>query len=154
MHPEFEIIPETSSDEPDSALHTGRVVPMYTAAGNITTRVFRTLTHRIIEGLSPAPEDPLPPAIRERLKFLDYWEAVRSIHFPPGDADIGRLNAFRSPGHVRLIFEEFFWLEVGLALKRAKARQARGIQFELNEGIREKIKAMLPFKPTGRRSAC
>jgi ATP-dependent DNA helicase RecG len=149
MHPEFEVIPESNSDEPDAALHTGRVVPIYTAAGNITTRVFRTLTHRIIEGLSPAPEDPLPTEIRDRLKFLDYWDAVQTVHFPPADADIGRLNAFRSPGHVRLIFEEFFWLEVGLALKRAKARQARGIQFELNEGIREKIKAMLPFKPTG-----
>ncbi len=149
MHPEFEVIPETGGDEPDSALHTGRVVPIYEAAGNITTRVFRALTHRIIEGISPAPEDPLPVAIRERLKLLDYWEAVRAVHFPPPESDIARLNAFRSPGHWRLIFEEFFWLEVGLALKRAKARQARGIQFELNERIREQIKAMLPFRPTG-----
>jgi ATP-dependent DNA helicase RecG len=149
MHPEYEVIPETSGDEPDSALHTGRVVPVYEAAGNITARVFRTLTHRIIEGLSPSPEDPLPVAIRERLKFLGYWEAVRAVHFPPPEADIERLNKFRSPGHVRLIFEEFFWLEVGLALKRAKARQALGIQFEVNDRIREKIKAMLPFKPTG-----
>ena len=149
MHPEFEIIPEAGGDEPDAALHTGRLVPIYEAAGNITTRVFRTLTHRIIESVSPIPEDPLPAAIRERLGLIDYWDAVRAVHFPPADADVARLNAFRSPGHFRLIFEEFFWLEVGLALKRAKARQARGIQFELNEQIREKIKAMLPFKPTG-----
>lgn len=148
MHPEFEIIPEAEGDEPESALHTGRLVPIYEAAGNITTRVFRTLTHRIIEGLSPAPLDPLPASIRERHQLLDYWEAVRTVHFPPPESDVARLNAFRSAGHVRLIFEEFFWLEVGLALKRAKARQVRGIQFELNDRIREKIKAMLPFKPT------
>ena len=148
MHPEFEVIPEAGDDEPDAAIHTGRLVPVYEAAGKITTRVFRTLTHRILETLPPAP-DPLPAAMRERLKLMDYWEAVRAVHFPPAASDVRTLNAFRSPGHWRLIFEEFFWLEVGLALKRAKARQALGIQFELNDRIRERIKAMLPFKPTG-----
>ena len=148
MHPEFEVIPEAGDDEPDAAIHTGRLVPVYEAAGKITTRVFRTLTHRILENLPPVP-DPLPAAMRERLKLMDYWEAVRAVHFPPADSDVRALKAFRSPGHWRLIFEEFFWLEVGLALKRAKARQAVGIQFELNDRIREQIKAMLPFKPTG-----
>ena len=59
------------------------------------------------------------------------------------------LNAFRTPAHWRLIFEEFFWLECGLSLKRSKARLQPGISFELNDRVREKIKAMLPFKPTG-----
>jgi ATP-dependent DNA helicase RecG len=58
-------------------------------------------------------------------------------------------NASRSPAHFRLIFEEFFWLECGLAFKRAQARKAEGIRFELNDQIREKLKMMLPFKPTG-----
>ena len=59
------------------------------------------------------------------------------------------LNAFRTPAHWRLIFEEFFWLECGLTLKRAKARVQPGVAFELTDRVREKIKAMLPFKPTG-----
>jgi len=149
MHPDFEVIPETAEDEPEAAaLHTGRLVAIYEAAGKITTRVFRTLLHRILTTLAPVA-DPIPTGIRERLKLLDYWEAVKAVHFPPAENDVRTLNAFRSPAHWRLIFEEFFWLEMGLALKRAKARQARGIQFSLHDGIREKIKAMLPFKPTG-----
>jgi ATP-dependent DNA helicase RecG len=48
-----------------------------------------------------------------------------------------------------LIFEEFFWLECGFALKRSQARRERGIAFELNDRARGKILAMLPFKPTG-----
>jgi ATP-dependent DNA helicase RecG len=59
------------------------------------------------------------------------------------------LNNYRTPAQWRLIFEEFFWLECGLSLKRAKARLQPGISFELNERVREKIKTMLPFKPTG-----
>jgi ATP-dependent DNA helicase RecG len=48
-----------------------------------------------------------------------------------------------------MIFEEFFWLECGLALKRATARKQTGIAFELSAQAREQIKRMLPFKPTG-----
>jgi ATP-dependent DNA helicase RecG len=59
------------------------------------------------------------------------------------------LNAFRSPAQFRLIFEEFFWLETGLALKRNNARIQPGIAFDLNDRVRAQIKAMLPFKPTG-----
>ena len=58
------------------------------------------------------------------------------------------LGAYRTPGQFRLIFEEFFFLECGLALKRAKSRAVVGIKFELNDGAREKIKQILPFKPT------
>ena len=53
------------------------------------------------------------------------------------------------PAQFRLIFEEFFWLECGVALKRSKARMVPGIAFELNDRVREQIKTMLPFKPTG-----
>jgi ATP-dependent DNA helicase RecG len=145
MHPEFEVIPD--DDEPEAALHTGRIVPIYEAAAKVTTRVFRVLTSRVLETLAPI-EDPLPAAVRQRLKLLSYWDCLRELHFPNSKENIRTLNAFRSAAHWRLIFEEFFWLECGLALKRAKARQTAGIAFELNDRIREKIKSMLPFKPT------
>ncbi len=58
------------------------------------------------------------------------------------------MNAFRSQAQFRLIFEEFFWLECGVALKRSKARTLPGVAFEITDKVREQIKAMLPFKPT------
>ncbi|MBK5292510.1 MAG: DEAD/DEAH box helicase, partial [Acidobacteriia bacterium] len=145
MHPEFEVIPD--EDDPEAALHTGRIVPIYEAAGKVTTRVFRQLIYRILESVSNI-EDPLPPSILQRLKLPLYWDAIRQLHFPSAEADLRTLNNFASPAHYRLIFEEFFWLECGLAQKRAKAREVTGIAFQLNDAIREKIKAMLPFKPT------
>ncbi|MBV9770823.1 MAG: ATP-dependent DNA helicase RecG [Bryobacterales bacterium] len=147
MHPEYEILAGDDS-EGDAALHTGRIVPIYEAAGKVTTRVFRSLVHRVLESIEPF-EDHLPPSLRERLKLPDLWTAVRALHFPGSDADPRLLNAYRTPAQWRLIFEEFFWLECGLALKRSKARLQPGISFELNDRVREKIKKMLPFKPTG-----
>jgi len=146
MHPEHEIL--SSEEESDASLHTGRVVPIYEAAGKITTRIFRTLVDRILRELGPAP-DALPTEISQRLKFPDRNTALRALHFPPPDSDLRLLNAFRSPAQFRLIFEEFFWLECGLELKRAKARLYPGIAFALTDRVREQIKAMLPFKPTG-----
>ncbi|MCX6633630.1 MAG: ATP-dependent DNA helicase RecG, partial [Acidobacteria bacterium] len=120
LHPEFEIL--TDDEEGESPLHTGRVTPIYEAAGKVTTRLFRVLANRVLEAL-PALPDPLPKAILDRLKLPDYWTAARQIHFPPADSDQRLLNGFRSPAQFRMIFEEFFWLECGLALKKSKARQ-------------------------------
>ena len=152
LHPEFEILAGDDEDG-EAALHVGRIVPIYEGTGKLTTRIIRTWIHRIlktIEGEHAAPlEDALPGFLRDRLKLPDRWRAIRDVHFPPPESDLRLLNGFRSPAQFRLIFEEFFWLECGVALKRGKARTMPGVQFELNDRVREKIKAMLPFKPTG-----
>ncbi|HUK14920.1 MAG TPA: ATP-dependent DNA helicase RecG [Bryobacteraceae bacterium] len=147
LHPEFEIL---SGDDEDgeAALHVGRIVPIYEGVSKLTTRILRTFTHRILEALAPL-DDPLPQFLRDRLKLPDCWTAVRQTHFPPPASDLRLLNNFRSPGQFRLIFEEFFWLECGVALKRSKARTLPGIAFAIDDRVRERIKAMLPFKPTG-----
>ena len=147
LHPEFEIL-AGEDDDGETSLHTGRVVPIYEAVSKMTTRVLRTIVHRVLESLDPL-EDHLPPQIRQRLKFPDRWTAIRQTHFPPPEADLRLLNQFRSPEQVRLIFEEFFWLECGITLKRRNARTLPGIAFAIDDRIREKVKAMLPFKPTG-----
>jgi ATP-dependent DNA helicase RecG len=146
LHPEYEIL--TDDDAAEAALHLGRVVPIYEAVSKISTRLLRAMMHRILESLPPV-EDQLPEEVRQRLKLPDRWTAIQETHFPPQDTDMRLVNAFRSQAQFRLIFEEFFWLECGVALKRSKARTMPGISFELTEGVREKVKAMLPFKPTG-----
>src|SRR5258707_64866 len=146
MHPEYEIL--SADEDGDASLHTGRVVPVYTAVSRVNPRVLRVLVDRILQSL-PAVQDPLPPHILANLKLPSRAAAIRELHFPPPETDLRLLNAFRTPAQYRLIFEEFFWLECGLELKRAKARLNPGIPFALSERVREQIKAMLPFKPTG-----
>jgi ATP-dependent DNA helicase RecG len=147
MHPEYEILAE--DEDGDVSLHTGRIVPVYEAAGKVTTRALRTLIHRILESVAPLRDDPIPEHIRAQLKLPDRWSAIKELHFPAAEADLRVLNSFRSPSQYRLIFEEFFWLECGLELKRAKARLQPGIAFALTDRVRERVKQMLPFRPTG-----
>jgi len=147
MHPETEIL---TGDEEDSEtqLHTGRIVPVYEAISKVNTRILRVLLHRVLEDL-PELEDRLPERIRRELRLPSRMEAIRDAHFPPAGTPVRMLNEFRSPAQFRLIFEEFFWLECGLEIKRRKARLMPGIEFHLTDQVREQIKKLLPFKPTG-----
>jgi ATP-dependent DNA helicase RecG len=144
IQPEVEIL----SGEEEQSLHIGRIVPVYEAAGKISTRIFRKLLYYILEEL-PLPDDELPQSVRERTGLPELSVALRQVHLPDSDSDLNLLNEFRSPAQVRLIFDEFFWLECGLVLKKSKAKTAAGIAFKITEGVREQIKKMLPFKPTG-----
>ena len=144
VHPEFEIM---RGDDPENKLHLGRIAPIYKAFGKVTPRMLRGMMHRALAAVPD--DDPIPEAVRRRLGLLHRKEALHAVHFPPEGADMRLLEARRTPAQFRLIFEEFFFLECGLALKRAKSRAAKGVAFELNDGAREKIKRILPFKPTG-----
>lgn len=146
IQPEIEVL--SSEDESEEGLHTGRVVPIYEAAGKISTRVFRVLIHRVLQDV-PAPEDALPRSVRARVGLPDLATAIREVHEPSTDSDLRLLNAFRTAAQQRLIFDEFFWLECGLALKKSRAKAVTGIPFTVRESAREQIKKMLPFKPTG-----
>jgi len=147
LHPEFELL-TSDDDEGESALHVGRIVPIYEAAGKVNTRILRNILWYVLTSIKGI-DDPLPEALRRFLKLPDLWQAVRETHFPPPESDMRLLNGFRSQQQFRLIFEEFFWLECGLALKRRKASAMPGIPFQLSDRVREQIVKLLPFKPTG-----
>jgi len=156
IQPQFEIIgePPGPGEEPDpeglaaQSLEVGRIVPIYEAAGKLTTRWFRRVIHGALANLFPELPDGLPPAIIQRHRLAPRREAFQVVHFPEaGEAFLDLLNG-RTPAHRRLIYEELFFLEVGLELKRRRLRQQPGISFELNERVRAAIKKILPFHPT------
>jgi ATP-dependent DNA helicase RecG len=84
----------------------------------------------------------------ERLALPDRETALREVHFPPEGTAMGQLQAASTPAHRRLIFEELFFLELGLELKRRRVRERLGVGFETNEKVREAIREVLPFHPT------
>ena len=93
--------------------------------------------------------DPLPAEILARYKFPSRREAIQFVHFPPATESVDALNSFRSQAHQRLIFEEFFFYQLSVAMRKKSAQQQAGIAFRVREpAIREAIKRVLPFKPT------
>jgi ATP-dependent DNA helicase RecG len=144
-HPEFEVL--TEDGDPGEALDMGRIVPVYETVGKISTKQLRRFIMRALEVVGEI-DDAMPSEILRRFRLPQLAKAVEEVHEPPKDSNLEALNNRRSPGHWRLIFEEFFWLEFGLLRKQREVKRSPGIAFELNEAIREKVKGMLPFKPT------
>ena len=157
-HPQFEILDGGSSDERLTAedageiesLEVGRIVPIYeaTAGGRLTSRWFRRIIHGALGKLAQEIPDGLPSALCRRLQLLDRRAAFQQVHFPQTGEAFADLANSCTPAHRRLIFEELFFLEVGMELKRRRMRQRTGIAFELNDRVREAIKKVLPFHPT------
>ncbi len=145
-HPDFEVLPEDG--DPELALHMGRIVSVYEAVGKISAKQMRRFVSGALEAAVEL-HDALPPETLERFQLPGLSQAVTRVHDPAVDSNLEELNTRRSPGHRRLIFEEFFWLELGLLRKQREVKRSPGIGFLLTAEIREKVKQMLPFKPTG-----
>ncbi|MFQ5925801.1 MAG: ATP-dependent DNA helicase RecG [Terriglobia bacterium] len=146
VQPQYEIL--SGGSEPADSTEIGRIVPIYEAAGPVSSRVFRRMVYQTLRSLDAALPDPLPAELRDRYRFPDRRAALWQTHFPEAQVNTSELERFRTPAQQRLIFEEFFFLQLGLALRRRQARQMAGIAFQLNEQIREAIKKILPFHPT------
>jgi ATP-dependent DNA helicase RecG len=151
IQPQYELLPELGAGiaAAGNSLEVGRIVPIYEAAGNgrLTSRFFRRVVHYVLETLSGI-EDPLPASLAAEYRLIPRWQAIRDVHFPPRDTRLADLEAFRSPPHLRLIFEELFFFEAGLAWKRATAKSQPGISFRADAAVRDKLKSILPFHPT------
>ena len=162
IQPTFEILPEPGRDAGEDAefttLEMGRIVPVYHSLGGTTPwgakltsrwlrRVLWTLFRDLAENHVEADET-LPRALIERLGLPNRMQALRDLHFPPAETSLTELQAARTPAHRRLIFEELWYLELGLELKRRKLRERAGTAFQTDSKVREALKQILPFKPT------
>ena len=158
INPDYEIIDsEGTPADPEDALtiHTGRIVPVYEKAGAMTPKLQRRLVFDVLAQMPGDLPDPFPDEVRRRLALPDRLTALAAAHFPPADTPVDRLNAFRTPAQIRLIFEEFFLFQLGIMLrKQAAVRESKPRTIAVDDRIRESARSILPFRLTeGQRSA-
>ncbi len=153
MQPQFEILhdPSVASDDEEKkweSLEVGRIVPIYEATGKLTSKWFRRVVHGALENLTEDVPDAIPAVVRGRMGLMPRREAFWLAHWPDAGESFAKLQTARTPAHIRLIFEELFYLELGLELKRRKMRQQNGIAFKIEDNVRQAVKRILPFHPT------
>ncbi len=144
-HPEV----EPADDLEASPVHFNRIVPVYPGFERHEQRALRELAFRISEAWAAQIDEPLPDALRARLKLPGLGQALRELHFPSGDASLEVLNEHRSLAHQRLAFDELFFLQLGMALRRQGVKVQPGIAFDVAPALVEKARALLPFRLTG-----
>ncbi len=150
IQPQWELLPDASDDAETRLLEVGRITPVYESLGGsrLASRWQRKVIYNLLETLRGAMPECLPQAMIDRLDMLTREAALREVHFPPDSTPLTKLQAAATPAHRRLIFEELFFLELGLELKRRRLRERAGVSFATTDKVREAIREVLPFHPT------
>ncbi len=150
IQPQLEILPDASADAETRLLEVGRITPVYESLGGsrLASRWQRKTIYNLLESIVGAVPECLPKSMRDRLALPDREIALREVHFPPEGTQLAALQSWSTPAHRRLIFEELFFLELGLELKRRRMKERSGIAFATNDKVREAIREVLPFHPT------
>ena len=156
VQPQFEILGDAAEDgtgaekKAAESLEVGRIVPIYESAGQgrLTSRWFRRIIRTALENLNPNLPESIPTAVRTHLGLISPRQALWNVHWPEAGESLEDLQSARTPAHLRLIFDELFFVELGLELKRRQQKVQTGIAFRLDDRVRAAIKKILPFHPT------
>lgn len=143
IHPDYEILVEG----PDARrIHTGRIVPFYSATGDLTPRVLRGIEYQLLTDALPHVDDPLPTETRNALQLENRRFALKSIHFPKGEEDLAR--AYR-----RFVFDEFFFIQLLLKIRRHRRVSAPGAKIKTDADLAAQFTKLLPFEKTAAQEA-
>ena len=140
-HPDVEVL-DGEDGQPES-LHMGRVVSFYPSTEGVHQKSFRTFIRRVVDDFADQVVDVIPPEITARRNLVLLRDALRGVHFPPSpdetvalppeETTVEALNAGISSWHRRLIFDELFTLQTGLAIRRnRRLRSLRPIRYEVD----------------------
>jgi ATP-dependent DNA helicase RecG len=137
--PEWEDLPDGA--DPDSLLSVNRIVPIYPLTEGIRQKRMRQIIWNAVQHAHLAPEI-LPRSVRERVGLMPLPQALQQIHFPDSEQVI-------EPARQRLVFEEFFLLQLGVGLQRQRTRQERGIAMRIDaDRLNEMLHRIVPFELT------
>jgi len=150
IQPQFEILPDETEDAETRLLEVGRLTPVYESLGGsrLASRWQRKVIFNLLESTRGFVPECLPQEMLSRLGLPNRETSLREVHFPPEGTPFAQLQSFSTPAHRRLIFEELFYLELGLELKRRRMKERSGIAFSTSDKVREAIREVLPFHPT------
>ncbi len=145
VHPDLEDVDQTGDD----TLNFGRIVPVYSAIEGISQRILRKIIKNALDAYIVNLKDYMPEQIKQRYLLSDLQKSVYSLHFPDDNASVDELNTRTSAFHKRIIFDEFFFFEMALALKKQANLKKDGIVFEASSiNCVNAFRERLPFTLT------
>lgn len=141
--------PDLKDIEPDEEVQDD-LIPLYTEIEGLSTFKTQRLIQMAISQMEDESwgEEILPPSILKKYDLLTRKSALLKIHKPEPDLVRDYLE-LKSKAHRRIIFEEFFWLELFLASRRSGFKKEEAPVLKNDGHVREKLIKSLPFQLTG-----
>ncbi len=140
--------PEVEKLQPGDSANFGRIVPFYAGPADHQHPALRKLMKRLCDEYAPLVIEDLPPEVRSRRRLVTRAEALREAHFPSPGTDVLAAAARAIPAFRRLVFEELFFLQLALALRRHGVHRELGIAFDVSPAARARAVRGLPFELT------
>ncbi len=129
-------------EEGKELLNTLRIVPVYNLTEGINQKYLRTIIKRVLDEYAASLPEFLPLDIRRRNKLIKTSQAINSIHFPKSSASY-------KDARRRLVFDEFFLLQLGIALRKRKLEEVgKGIRYRKPGELIGRFSQLLPFELT------
>ena len=146
LHPDFEILDNHHDSE--DMLHYGRIVPIYSETEGLHQKYIRRIMMQVVNSYSKYVLSPIPKDICLRKNLGKIDDSLRSVHFPGFDENIETFNSMQSVPHRRLIYDEFFFFELGMALRKKGNVLEIGNAFNRVGTLLEMFYKKLPFSLT------
>jgi ATP-dependent DNA helicase RecG len=150
-HPDTEFLSagQTLADYQSSdPLAFGRILPVYPLTEGLTQYAARKIWKQAVEHYARYAPSQLPESLVAKHRLLPLSDALQQIHWPSNDTDIDQLENKRNPALRSLVYDEFFFLELGLALKRRGIVLEQGIPFDVTHKYTKPLAASLPYRLT------
>lgn len=144
IHPDFEVLGEKD----DELLHFRRIVPVYPETEGLRQKHLRRIVMEVLRSFGKYLASPIPEGFCPARSVLSFPALMENVHFPGGGENIDSFNAFRSPSHRRVIYDELFFFQLAMALKNLGSRSRRGIPFRTGGPLVERFRRTLPFPLT------
>jgi ATP-dependent DNA helicase RecG len=149
IHPDYEILDE---EDESNLLNFKRIVPVYSETEGLHQKYMRKVMNSALDQYSRYVASPIPADICRRRDLINIHEAMLSVHFPAVNESVDKLNAMQTPAHRRLIYDEFFFFQLGMAIKKSGRTLEQGISFKIEGNLLDKFLTSLPFRPTNAQS--
>ncbi|MFZ2949629.1 MAG: DEAD/DEAH box helicase, partial [Desulfuromonadaceae bacterium] len=149
-HPDVEWLPEGTGVQSlldSDPANFGRIVPVYPLSEGIHQKTMRRVMREVVDGFLPNIESVLPTGLCPA-GFPSLREALGQVHSPPPETELADLNSGVTPAHQALAFDEFFFWELGLALKKHGVFKDAGIAFQVTHRYTKELVRLLPFELT------
>lgn len=146
IHPDTE---QVSGDGVNS-LVIGKIVPVYHVTDGLHQKSLRTIIKNVFDKYLHLIEEFLPDDIIRRHKLIPRAEALFQSHFPPEDSSLSKLDTFKTSAQRRLVFEELFLIQLGLAFRKKNIVEKNvGTPFKTRGELIKRFVKLLPFTLTG-----
>lgn len=127
----------------------GNIIPVYTLPKAVAQKVYYAAVRAALDKYLAEVPDYLPARLEQKYKFPTSKDALLDIHKPKNPYELEMLAEKRHPAAMRFIYEELFYLQMGLLYKKKAYERQAGISFDIKNEYLNWIKDLLPFKFTG-----